>query len=391
MNWYESIARKRERLVIGLMSGTSMDGIDAALVKITGSGTGCGTELLDFLCIPYDEFISEELRSVNHGFSLGRLSDLNFLIGESFSEAASKLMRKNSLSSSDVDLIGSHGQTVYHNPPSAGNLHSSTMQLGESDVIAERTGVTTVSDFRTRDMASGGEGAPLIPYVDFLLFSSDGRTRIAQNIGGISNLTVVTESVDDVTAFDTGPGNALIDGVVGIHTAREISYDKSGNIASSGSVDRQLLERLMDNRYFRIPPPKSTGREVFGDELAGVLYEVVRTGKLSFEDLVSTLTQFTADTIYHSYKYFVFPVHDIDEVILSGGGARNGEIVKRLKQHMAEIRVSLSDEYGIPAEAKEALGFAVLANETIMGNPGNLPGVTGAVNASPVGKISVCK
>lgn len=390
MNWLETIINKPEKLVIGLMSGTSMDGIDAALVKITGSGPSSLVELKDFICVSYDEDIGKELRNIRADFPLARLSDMNFIIGSSFSRAARSIMEKNGLSCSDVDLIGSHGQTVFHNPPSAGNTTISTLQIGETDIIAEETGVTTVGDFRTRDMASGGEGAPLIPYVDYILFHSDDKISITQNIGGISNLTVVTETPENVIAFDTGPGNSLIDYVVGLHTNGKKNYDESGEIASAGNVDYNLLEKLMENEYFRIKPPKSTGKEVFGAEIGEVLYRIVEQKKLSFEDLVSTLTQFTVDSIVLSYEKFIFPRFDIQEVILSGGGARNNEITRRLKHKLSSMKITLTDDYGIPAEAKEAVGFAILANETIMGKPGNLPAVTGASKASPLGKVSIC-
>lgn len=390
MDWLAKIVNKPQRVVIGLMSGTSMDGIDAALVKINGSGPSCSVELVDFICVPYERDIVQKLSGINRDFSLSGLSDLNFTLGRIFSSAVRQLMKKNGLSRNNVDIIGTHGQTVFHNPQSAGNNTVSTLQIGEADIIAGETGVTTVSDFRTRDMAAGGEGAPLIPYVDYILFHREGSTPVAQNIGGISNLTVVTELTEDIVAFDTGPGNSLIDHIVSLHTHGKMSYDENGDIAASGSVDFELLEKLMGNGYFMLEPPKSTGKEVFGPELGDVLYRIVRQNKMSFQDLVSTLTQFTVDSIVLAYEKFVFPRFEVEEIILSGGGARNGEMVRRLETRLPERKITLSDDYGIPAEAKEAVGFAILANETITGNPGNIPSVTGASKASPLGKISVC-
>ena len=391
MYWLEKIVRKNEKTVIGLMSGTSMDGVDAALVSINGYGRDTTVRLVDFLCVPYDEHISGELRKLNSTFSIEKLSGLNFLIGETFASAAEQLMDRNGLDSSGIDLIGSHGQTVFHNPPSSGNTSGSTIQIGEADVISERTGITTVSDFRTRDMASGGQGAPLIPYIDYILFFDREYESIAQNIGGIANLTLVTPDVEDIIAFDTGPGNSLIDIVFGLHTGWNVKYDNSGTTAASGKVDHELLERLMSNEYFSYPPPKSTGREVFGTEMAEALYEAVRRNALSFEDLISTLTQFTVDSICFSYEKFIFPRHDVGEIIMSGGGARNNEIMRRMRDRLADIKITVIDQYGIPAEAKEAVGFAILANETVNGNSTNLPSVTGAVNSSPIGKISIGK
>lgn len=389
MNWLEKIITRKEKLVVGLMSGTSMDGIDAALVKIIGNGPDSKIFLEDFICVPYEKSLKHELLNLHRNSSPGKLSDLNFAVGEEFSAAVIKLIENSCIELDEVDVIGSHGQTVYHNPPSAGNKSVSTLQLGEADVIAERTGITTVGDFRTRDMAAGGEGAPLIPYVDYILFHDEEKISIAQNIGGIANLTVVTSAPEHVIAFDTGPGNALIDAVVGIHNGWEKFYDESGLIASSGKVDSMLLEKLMDNEYFRMGPPKSTGKEVFGMEFAEAAYSIVIQSKMSFEDLVSTLTQFTVETICHAYKTHIFPRYDIEEIILSGGGARNTEMVRRLKENLNGKKISLTDDYGIPAEAKEAVGFAVLANETVAGNPGNIPGVTGASHLLPLGKISI--
>jgi len=389
MNWLESIINKPEKLIIGLMSGTSMDGVDAALVNLSGSGIETNVSLVDFICIPYARSISEKLRLIYTDCTVKLLSDLNFEIGRAFADAAVEILRKNSLSKGGVDLIGTHGQTVYHNPPSGGETISSTLQIGEPDVIADITGITTVGDFRTRDVASGGEGAPLIPLIDYILFHDRDGVRVAQNIGGIANLTVITKNLDDVFAFDTGPGNSLIDSVMGLHTDWERNLDESGKIASSGNVDNSLLSQLLNNEYFTKQPPKSTGKELFGEELAENIYKKYKQRGISFEDLVSTLTQFTVDSIFNSCTDYVFNKFDVKEIILSGGGARNDEIVRRLKDKMPEKMITTSDDYGVPAEAKEAIGFAILANETISGHPGNLPHVTGVKKASPIGKISI--
>lgn len=389
MNWLERITGKPQKLVIGLMSGTSMDGVDAALVNIKGSGSDTHISLIDFICIPYPEYVSRRLRQIQTVCTVKTISDLNFEIGNIFADAALRIIDKNSVKAEDIDLIGTHGQTLYHNPPSAGGNVSSTLQIGEIDVIADRTGITTVGDFRTRDIASGGEGAPLIPLIDYILFHNNDNVRIAQNIGGIANLTVITRNLEDVSAFDTGPGNTLIDCVIGLHTEWKKRYDESGMIASRGKIDNPLLLELLGNDYFKKKPPKSTGKELFGEQLAENIYKKSRQRGMSFEDLVSTLTQFTVDSIYNSYSEYVFSRIEVKEIILSGGGARNKEIVRRLVEKMPERKISMSDDYGIPAEAKEAIGFAILANETISGHQGNLTRVTGAKKASPIGKISI--
>ncbi len=390
MNWLRPIISKKEKLAVGLISGTSMDGIDAALVRVCGSGEDTEVRIEEFICREYSDAARKLLLSPG-SLNVELVSDLNFLLGQEFSAAVFDLLKKAALKTTDVDLVGTHGQTVFHNPPSLGGNISSTLQLGEADVICETTGITTVGDFRTRDVAAGGEGAPLIPYVDHLLFSKTGKNVIAQNIGGISNCTLVTGKLEELLAFDTGPGNSLIDSVARLASGGEKSFDEDGAIAEEGSVKKDLLRRLMKNPYFDIEPPKSTGRELFGEEMIARLFSLIEKKHLSLPDLLRTLVEFTVCSIVSAYERFVYPCADIEEVILSGGGARNLVMVSRLREKLAPVRLCLSDDYGIPLDAKEAVGFAVLANETVCGNRANVPGVTGARDSTVLGKISIGK
>ncbi len=367
-----------------------MDGIDAALVRVCGSGEDTEVRIEDFICREYSDVARKRLLSP--GFlNAGSLSDLNFLLGQEFAAAVFDLLRKASVKTADVDLVGTHGQTIFHNPPSLGGNVSSTLQLGETDVICEATGITTVGDFRTRDVAAGGEGAPLIPYVDHLMFSKTGKNIIAQNIGGISNCTLVTGKLAELLAFDTGPGNSLIDSVARLASGGKKSFDEDGAIAKRGSVREDLLRSLMKNPYFDMEPPKSTGKELFGEEMAAGLFSLVEKKDVPLSDLLRTLVEFTVCSAVSAYERFIYPRADVEEVIVSGGGALNPVMVSRLREKLTPTRLCLSDEYGIPADAKEAVGFAVLANETICGNRANVPGVTGARNATILGKISIGK
>ena len=387
MNWLERILSKKERMVVGLMSGTSMDGMDAALVKIKGSGLDTKFELVKFICVPYESGIVEGIERLDSPISIEEISELNFLVGKAFADAAMAVIEEAGLRPSDVDLIGSHGQTVYHNPPSSGNGVPSTLQIGELDVIAEHTGITTIGDFRTRDIAAGGEGAPLIPYADYLFFQGSGNTLISQNIGGISNVTVITERLSDIIAFDTGPGNLLMNWIMTLATEGRKSYDIDGEIAEKGAVDKKLLEKLLSDPYFSLKPPKSTGGERYGKRMAMALYSLARDGEITLSDLMATLLELTVESIANSYERFIFPKWSVNEVICSGGGSRNPILMKRIRERMKSVRISSSDAYGIPVDAKEAIAFAILANELISGNCTNLPAATGARSHVPLGKI----
>lgn len=386
----KAVLEKRERLIVGLMSGTSMDGIDAALVRIEGSSTDTKVELIEFATIPYGVSVKNELESLASSGSTAHVSRMNFTLGKLFAEAALFVIKKAGLKPTRVDLIASHGQTVYHSPPSSGCSVPSTLQIGELDVIAKTTGITTVGDFRPSDMAVGGEGAPIVPVVDYVLYRKPQMVRLIQNIGGMANVTVVTEHIGDVMAFDTGPGNILMDLCVKIHTGGAERLDKDARYASCGSIVQWLLSELVSHPYLSKKPPKTTGRELFGMEMATELYEMARSRGLSFQDLIRTLLEFTVEAIASSYERFVLPRYGrVDEVIVSGGGVSNPLLFERLKERISPIKIATSDSYGIPFYAKEAVAMAVLGNELVSGGSANLPSATGAKRCVPMGKIAL--
>lgn len=388
------VHRKRVRRVIGLMSGTSADGISAVLVEIQGSGLETRFRLLAYETYPYPRDVREmifELFDPSRG-SVDKVCFMNFVLGELFAKAAVKVAASAGYTMEDVDLIGSHGQTVYHIPQvrEVGGVRTrSTLQIGEPSVIAERTGVITVADFRPRDVAAGGEGAPITAYVDYLLFRSEDVSRAVQNIGGIANVTFIPKgaSIEDIVAFDTGPGNMVIDAVVRHVTCGERTYDEDGAIASRGRVSEELLSRLMEHPFIRRKPPKTTGREDFGEHFARRVIEAAERMGVYGSDLVATVTAFTARSIAYSYREFLEPISKVDEVIVGGGGALNRCLMKMLVEELEGVKVSTHEDYGIPAQAKEPLAIAILANETISGNFNNIPRATGAERRVVMGKI----
>lgn len=366
------------RLILGLMSGTSHDGVDAALVSFVRSRP----RLVKHTHIAYPPALRQGIASAFEG-STEAVCRLNFALGEAFARAALRCLREAGVAPPEVEAVASHGQTIHHIPP-RGRRPGSTLQIGEPAVIAQRTGIKVVSDFRTADMALGGQGAPLVPFADHVLFRSRA-TCCVQNLGGIANVTVVTPAIDEVFAFDTGPGNSLIDEAMRALFGKPM--DRGGKVARKGKPDARLLSRLLGLPYFRKRPPKSTGRETFGSEMLKAI--LARSRKMRPEDVAATLTHFTARSIKDAYARFVFPKHDVKEVILSGGGARNTFLVGLLREELSPARVKLIDEFGIPAEAKEAMSFAILANETLRGRPSSLPRVTGASRAAVLGKITL--
>ncbi|MGC2424029.1 MAG: anhydro-N-acetylmuramic acid kinase [Nitrospirota bacterium] len=375
------------KVVIGLMSGTSHDGVDAAVARISGSGKSARVELLKVSRTPYPKALRDKVSNAFTG-TAEDICKLNFELGEFFAKAALKAIREAGLTPAKVDLIGSHGQTVYHIPGGPGRP-GSTLQIGDGSVIAARTGVITVSDFRPADIAAGGQGAPLVPYADWVLFRKAGKTVAVQNIGGISNVTVVPERLEDVIGFDTGPGCSLIDETAKIMSGGKLTYDKDGKMASSGKVITGMLRDLLHEPYFNKKPPKSTGREQFGVILAEELLKKYRREKE--EDIICTLTALTAESIFLAYEKFVFPKYGIDRVLLAGGGAKNKFLVKLLRERFGSLPVEFTDNAGVPSQARESLAFAVLANETISGKPSNVPGATGARRGAILGKISMVK
>lgn len=379
-----ALAEKEVRLVVGVMSGTSTDGVDVALVRIRGSGEQTRAEMVGFVSEPYDRALRERILRLYPPatFTAEEVANLSWDLGEVHADAVRALLDKLALAPSDVDLVGHHGVGLYHE-------RRRHVDIAEASVIAERLGVTVVTDLRVRDCAAGGQGAPLSPYVDWILFRHDTSARALQNIGGIANVAVIppAASLDDVISYDTGPGNMVIDGVVQIITRGEQSYDHDGRIAARGTVHEELLGELLAHPYLQREPPKCTGREEFGDHFIGALVERARRMRVADADLVATVTVFSARAMVDSYRRFIMPRGPIDEIIVGGGGVHNPVLMDHLRRLAAPIAVRTHTSYGIPDDAREALTWAVLANETIHGNAANLPGVTGARRRVVLGKI----
>jgi len=372
---------RRERLVIGLLSGTSADGTDAALCAIEGFDETTRLTMRGFVSTPFARPLRERIFRLSEA-NATELCDLDVLLAEAFAEAAHAVCAAAGIKMAEVDLIGSHGQTAVHHPRSAGRL-GATLQIGEAAVIAERTGCPVISDFRVRDVAAGGEGAPLVPLVDHLLFRVPGRRRALQNIGGIANVTLVGERVADLVAFDNGPGNMPLDTVARAASGGLDSFDRDGTRASRGHVDAALLAELHQHPYLARPIPKSTGREDFGKEF---VYPLLTRFHERKDDLLATLTRFSAEAIARSYREMLPAMPD--EVFISGGGALNPTLMRHLAELLDPTPVQSVAALGMNPEAKEAIAFAVLANQTLFGAAGNVPAVTGAAGPRVLGKLS---
>jgi anhydro-N-acetylmuramic acid kinase len=405
------------RLVLGLISGTSMDGIDAALVRISGPAAQPRVRLMAFETLAYSVTVRQRILRVAAGgaASAGEISQLNFLLGELFAEAALRVCRKARVPPSRLAAIGSHGQTIFHQGTSTsegGRKIASTLQIAEPSVIAERTGAPVVADFRTADMAAGGQGAPLVPMVDYLLLRDVRRGTVALNIGGIANITVIPAAAqpDQVFGFDTGPGNMTIDGLVRHFTKGQKAYDAGGRWAAKGQVIKALLDEMLRIPFFAQRPPKSAGREQFGQYFLEKFFlpgefrnddarlpmrqtdnqqsAIGNQRGARPEDLIRTATELTARSIVDALERFVLGSFAIHRLIISGGGAHNRLLVGRLTDLLPKLRVHKSDEFGLDVDAKEAIAFALLADRTLHGLPGNLPTVTGARHPVVLGKIS---
>jgi anhydro-N-acetylmuramic acid kinase len=363
------------RLVAGVMSGTSLDGIDVAIVAISGSGTTLHHELRGFHSRTIPAELKEELLAASSGaMLLRRAFELHVDLGALYAEVIEEAIGEAGLHG--IDAVGLHGQTVYHAPARTPN--GVTVQIGSGAVVAERLGVLVVNDFRSADVAAGGEGAPLVPYCDLALLHDARVDRVALNIGGIANLTWLPRGVtpDRLIAFDTGPGNMLIDAAVRL--LRGLDFDAGGALAADGNADASWLEELLRHPYFKLDPPKSTGRELFGEEVGQQLASEGRGRGLSDVDILATLTMLTARSIALSVERLSAGRQGV-EVIVGGGGARNDTLMAMLAAELpASFTVAPSDRFGIPSDAKEAICFAILANETLCEVPANVPSVTGA-------------
>lgn len=378
-------------IVAGLISGTSADGIDVALVDIHGAGRRTRLRVLAHHTFPYPRRVREAVLSVSDATAhTGVVARLNFLLGELFAEAVYRACTLAKIPIRKLGLIGSHGQTIYHQGKPAsflGRPVACTFQIGEAAVIAERTGVDVVADFRAADVAAGGQGAPLVPYVDYLLYRSPRRFRVALNIGGIANITAIpaAASPEQVIAFDTGPGNMVIDALAAHFSGGRQKFDRDGELAARGRVRRPLLDRLLSDPYFRLRPPKSAGREQYG---ASFVAELLRR-RLAPEDLVATATAFTAASIALGIRRFAGGSSERPhELIVSGGGLRNPALMALLAGFLPGIRILTSNDFGIDSDAKEAIAFAVLAYESYHRRAGNLPSATGARRPCVLGKIA---
>lgn len=381
--YFPEYAARATRRVVGLMSGTSADGIDAAVCEISGSGRQTRVRLLHAHTAPYPEALRTEVLAVSlpPGGTVDRLCRVNYAVGEVFAGAALHAIHAAGLQPADLQLIASHGQTVHHLPdaaPLAALPTRSTLQLGEPAVIAQRTGILTVANFRAADIAAGGQGAPLVPYADWVLFGDGACDRAVQNIGGIGNVTFLPAGggLDAVIAFDTGPGNMLIDAAVAHLTGGRQQCDTGGEWATTGQPDARLLAWLLQHPFLAQPPPRSTGREAFGATFFARALEEAGRLALTEADLLATLTAFTVETIAGAYRRWLPRVPR--EVILGGGGVHNHTLRALLADALPEVRWRTHAEFGIPDDAKEAVAFAILGNETLLGVPANVPGATGA-------------
>lgn len=381
------IARLERRTIVGLMSGTSLDGVDAALCRVSGSGRDTRVVCEAFETYPLPADVRGRVLDALEGAPAEELCQLGFLLGEVFADAALGVATQAGLPIEAVDVVASHGQTIWHVDRTQGGVPS-TLQLGEGAVIAARTGRVVVCDFRPADIAAGGRGAPLVAYVDRCLCAPPGRSVALQNVGGMANVTVVPADPEaPVLAFDTGPGNVLIDEVCRELTEDDEAFDRDGAFSRLGEVDPELLSELLAHDYLGHAPPKTTGREVFGVPFAQGL--VARYDRERLIDLLATVVRFVATSIADAYRRFVLPRSGLDEVVVSGGGARNRTLMAALGEELPGLPVRTFDtlELGFGSEAKEAVAFAVLANETIQGRPSNEPAATGADRPAVLGKI----
>ncbi|MSR73952.1 MAG: anhydro-N-acetylmuramic acid kinase [Planctomycetes bacterium] len=374
---------KSERIVIGLNSGTSADAIDSIVVRFRGQGLELVHEVLASGEHPWPASVREQLLRAGE-MSVAEAADLHVALGAAFALAARAAMVAAGLSADGVDLIGSHGQTVVHHPCRGPGTATATLQLGDIDVIAERTGVITVGDFRARDAAAGGQGAPLMPFLDWMLFRQRPGT-VCLNLGGIANVTMVASDIEECVAFDTGPANMPLDLIASRLTNGVESYDPGGRLAEQGHVDAILLDRLMQHPYIHATPPKTTGREEFGSDFVRNL--LAKETHMPLVDILATLTSFVADSVHAGVTQWA--VEPLREVVVSGGGLHNLALMRRLKQRFFPVPVTSIADYGVNPDSKEALLFALLAHERVLGGATNVPRATGALWPTGLGKIAL--
>ncbi len=373
---------KNYKTVISMMSGTSVDSVDACLLKIYEN---LKFEIIGDYSLEYpDEIRKKLLELANNKADVKDVCYMNFVVGELFAKAANLLLVKYGYKKEDIDFISSHGQTICHIPynETISDIKTkSTLQIGDISVISQKTGILTIGDYRTKDIAAGGLGAPLVPFADKILFGTD-KNRLIQNIGGISNVTVLSKDCD-IFAFDNGPGNMLID-----YFCKKLfdkNFDENGNIAKQGSIDNDWLNELLKEPYYSKKPPKTTGRELFNDDYAEKIYKSAPKNK---NDVIATITALTAKVIADSYNRYIFPIVKANEVVLGGGGAFNKTLISNLQSYLPDITIKTHNDYGIPDKLKECIAFAYLGYFTLNKQPNNVPSCTGAIVPVVMGKIS---
>lgn len=388
------VKQKKDRLVIGLMSGTSADGIDAVLTRISGYGTQLRVTQLAFLFVPFQTQVRDRILQVTQGHctDTGEICRLSNLLGSLYADACLTLCDQAHVKKEDIDLVGNHGQTVHHMPVTEdylGHQVRGTMQIGEDAYIAEALGCPVIGDFRVRDMAAGGQGAPLVPYTEYLLYRKQDQTVALQNIGGIGNITILPKgcTLDQVTAFDTGPGNMVMDALTMLLTNGRQSYDKDGMLAQKGVVNDLLLSHMEKDPYLVKTPPKTTGREYYGADYVTKLLAYAKVHNISLIDCLATATKFTARSIAIGLQHFCKDKPDC--LIVGGGGSKNPVLLHHLTECIPDCKVMTNEEIGFDSDAKEAVAFAILANEALFGCCNNVPSVTGASHPVVMGKISM--
>lgn len=392
MQTLDSLLKKDTLRVIGLMSGTSADGMDAALTEITGFGLNTRVRSLAFVSIPYTEDVRREILRLTSGTAGGsrELCLFSFFLGQLSLEACLAVCQKAGIAPDAVDLVGSHGQTLYHIPAAEAYLGRpvrGTLQLGEASVIAEGLGCPVVSDFRVRDLAAGGQGAPLVPYTEYLLYRREDETVGLQNMGGIGNLTVLPRggAMEDTFAFDTGPGNMVMDQIVERMTGGRLRYDENGALAAAGACSEPLLAWMLQDPYLQKKPPKTTGREAYGTAYVDQLLAQGRALGLNDRDILATACRFSAVCVREAILRHC-PVRP-DRLVVGGGGSRNPTLLAMLREALS-IPVQVNEDLGLDSDAKEAVAFAILANECVHQHFNNMPSVTGAKHPVVMGKIS---
>ena len=385
----------RASLVVGLMTGTSIDGIEAALVSLKGAPPRLAWKLRHHRSFALDAALVGRIRAAASGepWPAADFAALNAALGEVYAAATLELLADAEVAPENVAAIGLHGQTIFHRgprDPESGGAGGTTWQIGSAPVLAERTAIPVVHDFRSADVAAGGEGAPLVPYVDFLLFRSEHVARGLLNLGGIANLTAMPASARSghVIAFDTGPGNMLLDAIVQRFSEGQLSYDADGLRAVGGVPDAALLAQALEDPFFDVAPPRSTGRERFGAAFLEPWFEQAKERSLTEADLLVTAAMLSASAVAQAIEDFVQPTIPLTAVYASGGGTRNPVLMAALEAALDPIELHTLDELGLPSEAKEAVAFAVLAYETLHHRPGNLPRVTGAPRALVLGSVT---